>query len=228
MQEDIANLVHPVFTYGLNLKAQLDRGESPDLEIEQAALKGFLLNESEAKRWVDYGGEGVLGAAEARGGEAGRRPSEHFLGIRYALVCWLDEIFVLDSPWGERWNERKLEVALYGTNDRAWKFWEQARRAEARSGSDALEVFFLCVMLGFRGELREEPAKLQAWLAATQHRLSKSQTQEWTAPPELDPPTNVPPLYARDRLRHVFMAAGLLLLLLIPFVAFFIVQQLGR
>ena len=72
-----------------------------------------------------------------------------FLGVRYGLTCWLDELFILYSPWERLWNERKLEASLYGTNDRAWRFWEQARLAESRAGSSALEVFYLCVILGF-------------------------------------------------------------------------------
>src|SRR5689334_16971706 len=147
MQESIAQLVHPVFGYGLQLKERLARGEALTFEIEQAALKGMLLSEIEARRWADFGGEGDQ-AGRGRGGQ-------QFLGIRYALVCWLDEVFIRDSPWSARWNERKLEVALSGTNDREGKFWEQAKLTEARSGSDAIEVFFLCVMLGFRGEVVE-------------------------------------------------------------------------
>ena len=66
------------------------------------------------------------------------------------MVCWLDELFLVDSAWDARWNESKLELALYGTNDRAWHFWEQARLADTRPGTEALSAFFLCVMLGFR------------------------------------------------------------------------------
>ena len=42
---------------------------------------------------------------------------------------WLDELFILYSSWESAWNERKLEGSLYGSNDRAWRFWEQARIA---------------------------------------------------------------------------------------------------
>src|SRR6266852_5305509 len=104
MREEIANLVHPVFVYGLRLKERLDLGES---------------------------------GSAARMSMGGRRSPEVFLGIRYALACWLDEVFILDSPWGRIWNERKIEEALYGTNDRAWFFWEQAQHAANRTGVDA-------------------------------------------------------------------------------------------
>ena len=156
----------------------------------------------------------------------GRRPGQ-FLGTRYALVCWLDELFTLDSPWAAEWNERKLEVALYGTNDRAWKFWEQARQAEARPEDNALEVFFLCVMLGFTGELREELSQLRTWVTATQSRLTKVRGREWAPPAELDPPTHVPPLHGPERLRRMLLVGGVALLAIVPILVFFIVQHIA-
>src|SRR5262245_34708680 len=124
MRKEIADLVYPVFTYALRVKEQLARGDSPTLSREQAGPKGLLKSESEARRWSDYSGEQSVGASIA-----GRGSPSSFLGIRYALVCWLDEIFILDSPWRREWNEKKLETELYGTNERNEKFWEQAKRA---------------------------------------------------------------------------------------------------
>ncbi len=153
MQSQLANLVHPVISYGLDLQARLKSGARPNLEHEQTILKDLLLSEFEARRWTDYGGDfGRGGEPSVSHRAVGQRIGNHFLGVRYALVGWLDELFTCDSPWAALWNEQKLEVELYGTNDRAWKFWEQARLAQARPGSEALEVMFLCVMLGFRGE----------------------------------------------------------------------------
>src|SRR5207237_236794 len=110
MREEIANLVHPVLAYGLRLKGRLDRGEEANLETEQATLRGLLLSEGEARRWADFGGEAPTERTISPPAEDGVRRPERFLGVRYALACWLDEIFVLDSPWGQEWNERKLEV----------------------------------------------------------------------------------------------------------------------
>src|SRR5262245_6770081 len=106
MRKEIADLVYPVFSYALRVKEQLARGESPSLSREQAALKGLLKSDNEARRWSDYSGEHSVSTSVAG------RGSSAFLGIRYALVCWLDEIFILDSPWRQEWNENKLETAL--------------------------------------------------------------------------------------------------------------------
>ena len=223
MQDTISSLVHPILAYGLDLKGRLDRGESPTIEIEQAALKGLLLSEVESRRYAAFGGD-----VEKVGDESRGRGSQTFLGIRYALTCWLDELFIVDSPWSKAWNERKLEVAFYGTNDRAWKFWVQARLAEGRPGIDALEVFFLCVMLGFRGELREEPERLRAWAAAAQTQVARGHGQKWPVPPELEPASNVPPLHGADRLRRFTVVAFVFLLVLIPVSTLFVQSLVGK
>ncbi len=217
MREELANLVHPVLTAGLGLKERLDRGELPALEAEQAALTGLLLSDRDAARWPDFGGDH---GDETAGGEV-------FLGVRYALVCWLDELFVLDSPWSERWNEHKLEVQLYASNERAWKFWDQARLAAGRPTADALEVFFLCVMLGFSGELGEEPERLREWITATRQQLSQARAREWPTPPAREPVTRVPPLTGRARLRTMLLVAAATLLALVPVVAFVLARQLS-
>jgi len=227
MQEEIADLVYPVLLGGLRLRERLERGEPLDFQVEQAVLRRLLLTESEARRWPEFGGDDP--AAPRNGGYAPTEPgTEAFLGVRYGLTCWLDELFILDSPWHARWNEHKLEMALYGTNDRAWKFWDQAQRAEKRPDSDALEAYFLCAMLGFRGTLAQEPGKLQAWVAAARAHVGRGQGQLWPYPPELEPGTHVPPLRGRARLQRVVLVGGVLLLVLIPFVAYFLIDQFGR
>ena len=172
MQDETAAMVHAVLGRGLALKRRLERGDSPAMANEQAALEQLLHGESEARRYVDLGTD---------------------LDIRYALACWLDEIFVLDPTWGGEWNEHKLEVTLFGTNDRAWMFWEKARRASSRTETDVLEVYYLCAMLGFRGELREDPAKLTAWAAVARGQIEKGPGQDWAAPPGARPARRRPP-----------------------------------
>ncbi|MGL4461427.1 MAG: DotU family type IV/VI secretion system protein, partial [Planctomycetia bacterium] len=180
MRQELSDLVFPVFQAGLRLRRRLVAGETVDIDVEQAALRTLLFTDAEARRVEDFGGGGDLSAGPASlpGAAAAGRPAP-FLGVRYALVCWLDELFILHSPWGREWNERKLEVALYGSNDRAWKFWDQSARAESRPTLDALETFFLCVMLGFGGALGEEADRLSAWVAAARDRIGRASTRAW-------------------------------------------------
>jgi type VI secretion system protein ImpK len=207
MQDEIAEFVHTVIRNGLALKNRLARGEALSLGTEQAGLERLLSRESEARRYADLGTE---------------------MEIRYALVCWLDEIFVLDPVCGPEWNEQKLEAMMFGTNDRAWKFWEKARRAGARSDSDVLEVYYLCVMLGFRGDLLDAPDRLKAWSDVTRAQIEKSQGQAWSSPLELDAPSKVPPLRGLAKLQTMVVRGALLMLILIPLAAFFVVLQFGR
>jgi type VI secretion system protein ImpK len=202
MRDETAGLVHGVIRYGLELKDRLAAGETPALATEQAMLMRLLEGSAEAKGPAD-----PAAAAD----------------VRYALVCWLDELFVVETEWGARWNERKLEVAVFGTNDRAWKFWEQARQATTRNDPDALEVFYLCVQLGFRGELRGEAERLAAWAAVARAQIEQAPGQTWTPPPELDPPSRISPLRGRAQFQKMALRAAVVLLLVIPVTAFFVV-----
>jgi type VI secretion system protein ImpK len=189
MNEDFAKVTYPVITHALELRERLERGDALDIETEQGRLLALLQNEAEARRLPDYGGD------------AG------FLGVRYALTCWIDELFIVYSRWGDQWNKRKLEVTLYGgTSERAWRFWKQADVARSRTGGDALEVFFLCVMLGFRGQYSGDQAKIQSWVDAVRAQVSRG--GEWTAPPDLGMRTNVSPLRGRETLLKKLMTLG--------------------
>src|SRR5262249_48885191 len=108
MRDELADIVYPVVTYALQVRAGLERGDDLDRTAVQPELRTLLKTANEAQRWPEYGGDG-----------------DRYLGIRYGLACWLDEIFILDSPWAAQWEPRHLEESLYGTNERAWKFWFQ-------------------------------------------------------------------------------------------------------
>src|SRR5262245_8295810 len=196
MREELAEAVYPVLTRALKLRDRLRAGESCALEVEQAALTELLERVEKAP-----GAEPVAGDPLAPPDQPEARLD--YLGAGYALTGWLDEVFILDSSWRERWNESKLEVARYGSNDRAWLFWQQAKLAEKRVGVDALEVFYLCAMLGFRGEWADDPAKLAAWVASARQQVARGQGQEWATPPELELPTDVPPRRGRQALRRL-------------------------
>jgi type VI secretion system protein ImpK len=205
MTPAISELVNPVISYALDLKERLDMGEQPDLETEQRQLMDRLRSDGESRRLVDYSGDGSI-----------------FLGARYALTCWIDELFIVYSPWAEVWKERILEVALYGSRDRAWKFWDQveialrrpnAPRASTPPGLDAIETYFLCVMLGFRGKYLENPGKVKEFVEEMRPQVAR--VGAWPSPRELGVATNVHPLSGRAALaRAVSIYGGLSFVLL--------------
>lgn len=222
MNDRCSRLAHPVISYGLALLERVERGASPDLIHEQAILKDMLLTEeSHARTDVseEVGYEGMI---------LPRPANQRFLGIRYALVCWLDELFTTRSAWKEDWNEHKLEVELYGSNDRAWKFWEQARLAQKRATTEALQVFYLCVMLGFRGSFIDQPEQLATWLAASRQRLGQVSERDLATSGESAPQVSAPPLRGAGRLRQMALTAWVTVLVLGPLTAFYVVHRLGQ
>lgn len=223
MRSELAERVYPVLDYALALRRRLRQAEQASLGVEQSVFLGLLGGTSEERAWVDYDGDGT--AALSRGaGPSSDHASTVFLGARYAVVCWLDELFVLDTPWSEHWNEHKLEVALYASNDRAWRFWSQAKLAASRGLVDALEVFYLCAMLGFRGDMRDHSEQLAEWFAVTHQQIRQAQSRRWNAPLDLLPPARVPALRGKRRLRHVLTAAGLSVFLLVPVVTLLLLR----
>lgn len=74
-----------------------------------------------------------------------------------ALVYWIDEVLVT-SRWkfSSDWQNHPLELELYGTRSRAWRFFENAADARSLESLDALEVFALCVANGFQGVYRSD------------------------------------------------------------------------
>lgn len=185
MRDEMANQVYDVLLLGLKLRDRIASGERPHLGTEQAKLKSMLGSASSPPPWgSDNDPNKSVGAEHA---------AREFLGIRYALTCWLDELLI-DAGWRE-WDEHKLESALYRTNIRYSNFWSQARLAEAvSSAAEAQEVFLLCVLLGFRGEMGETPDRLREWVQATRSRVTRHLSKELPPLPEKGPITDVPPL----------------------------------
>ncbi|QEL19437.1 DotU family type IV/VI secretion system protein [Limnoglobus roseus] len=218
MTPELWDVVRRVFITGLQLKERLDRGERPAIGPEQAVLRKLLFPGPAAETWPDFAGDAV------DPGRAGGGPA--FLGLRYALACWLDELFIVYTSWDATWTEVKLEAALYGTNDRAWRFWEQASIVEERPDSAILGVFLQCVALGFRGDYRNAPDRLNRWVDGTKDRVCRP-AANWQPPPYLPPPSGVPPLAGREKLRRMALAAGWVLLLTLPVVAYLAVRQFG-
>ena len=183
----------------------------------------------------------LLGAAEQTGpfGE-GLDPSMSMmeegsagLGMRYALTCWLDEIFVdspmyKPSPWSRAWNDAKIEQDLYRHNLRYEKFWEQARLAESSPHStQMLEIFLLCAFLGFRGRMEEEPQKLKEWTESIRKRVRREYSREPSKLGDRGFVDNVPELTGKQSLDTATRLAGLASLVFVPVLTFLMVKLFG-
>jgi type VI protein secretion system component VasF len=215
MNKPFGRIVYKILGQSLDIKDRLDRGESPNIETVRQQLIALIRSESEGRRFPDYIGDGV------------------FLGARYTLACWVDELFIIhcQPPWADDWKERTLEFELFGTNVAATKFWEQADivlrhpgapRTATQPGLDAVETFFLCTVLGFRGIYFDNLGKLREYVEEMRPMLTRP--SGWQPPRDRGVQTNVSPLVGREMLRRVVgiyggvtLVVGLLLLALYRF-----------
>jgi type VI secretion system protein ImpK len=199
MNDKLAAIVYPVLRAGLSLKDDVLRGvpgnalPEAKLRVRRDEIRGMLKTANEALRDPDYGGDGQV-----------------FNGARYALTVWLDEMFVKDVPVGsvcqEFWTRSLLETALYNMAEGGHAFWEQAEMAERLGHTDALEVYYLCVLLGFRGDRRGQADLVRQWRQEVEAQLNVSNKQWPEEPMSIVPGANEPPpLGARGRLQSAIL-----------------------
>ena len=119
---------------------------------------------------------GSLDAMVSQGRSAGL-PEPELAEARYALVAFIDEQ-VLKSTWAGRteWMSQPLQLLLYREYTAGENFFVRLRSL-LQSGSRplALEVYFLCLALGFRGAygVTGETAAIGQYVEAARRELSK-------------------------------------------------------
>lgn len=150
MTPEFAEAVDPIFMRVLGLLEKIGRDENPSAEDERLHIRGFL------------------DQAKARLGQR-----EDWQLAKYALVVWIDEVLI-DAPWTHRqwWKNHALEVEVFNTRDREKEFYLKAKEAAKLTRKDALEVFCVAVVLGFRGvyrlsDLFDLPPDLESWAKQT-------------------------------------------------------------
>ncbi len=216
MRDDLARPVFDILLLGIKLRERVLAGEKPMLGTEQAKLKAMLGSANTPAPW----------GSESDPTHSIANRDREFLGLRYTLTCWLDEILI-EAGWKE-WDENKLESNLFRTNIRYGNFWQQAHLAEAiPATADALEVFLLCVLLGFRGEYGENPSRLREWVDSTRSRVSRGMNKELAPLPEQTPVSNVPLLLGVEAYRKMTQRLVVGMLFAIPVVVFLIVYKFG-
>jgi type VI secretion system protein ImpK len=164
-----ARAVDPLFLRVVELIERIETGSGISAREERLRLLA-LFDESEA----------VVGAGR------------EWELAKYALVSWIDEMLV-ETLWEGQgwWGNNVLEVELFGTRLCNEQFYIRAQEASTLARRDALEVFYDCVVLGFRGLYREPqlakvlteahglPPTLEAWTkqAAMSIRLGQGRPE---------------------------------------------------
>lgn len=199
MTPEFAEAVDPVFLHVLEMLERISRGERPDPHEERLHIRGWL---DRAERKLGQQVDWDL--------------------AKYGLVSWIDEVLI-DAPWEGRrwWTENALEVELFGTGLANEQFYLKAKEAAALPRRDALEVYYVCVVLGFRGLYRDPlaaaqlaeprglPGDLEAWAKQTSIAIRLKQGR----PPIKDlstPGLGAPPLSGASSLASAVMVGVVL------------------
>jgi type VI protein secretion system component VasF len=70
--------------------------------------------------------------------------------LKRVLIYWADEILTHHMP---EWEDYVLEHEYYGERNRAWKFYVEGENCVPTGSSEAAELFYLAVVLGFTGDI---------------------------------------------------------------------------
>lgn len=205
MDARFATAVDPVFLFALHAIERLDRGMHIDAEQLSFELQQRLES-----------GDAMLGA-ETRWRLA-----------KYALVSWIDEMLINHAWSGSKWwSNHVLEAKLFQSRLCSVRFYEFAQEAAALSERDALQVFYYCVVLGFRGiygatgEINELatgqrlPATLELWRRAVDRQLLHASQNNSAASGEMSIMASIsgaPPNVGRLRVVAWAVAATVLLI----------------
>ena len=129
MQTEFANAVDPIFQAALRLESRIENRD----RIVTADERFILIRKIEE--------------AEAK---LGLR--EEWKLSKYAICGWIDSRLI-EIPWQESgwWKDNCLEKRFFGTRDAHEDFFKKAIEAGSLPNKNALEVFYLAVVLGFRG-----------------------------------------------------------------------------
>ena len=145
----------------------------------------------------------------------------------YAVAATVDDL-VLSTPWGGNsiWNAQSMVATFHRDTWGGERFYELLNRAhnQGEKNRDLLELFYVCLSLGFEGKLRLDPrggAAEHERVRSGLHRLIR----QWRGPvdPELSPHWRGEARAHRAVMATVPMwvvAAGLAVLLLGAFAGF--------
>lgn len=129
MSPAFAAAVDPIFTHVLKLIDQIENGQTLEPNDVNARIRGLL---DQAENQITSASQWDL--------------------AKYALVAWIDDALI-SAEWEGRdwWEQNRLEFALFKTADAFTVFFLKAKDATELPQKDALEVYYVCVVLGFRG-----------------------------------------------------------------------------
>ena len=151
----LAEVYAPCFTLALQLRATDEYG---DAETLRGRIKSLL--EKTRREAVQSG-----------------LPPEDVREAEFALVAFLDET-LLSSDWSQKdsWLARPLQLELFNRYDAGEEFFNRLDGLRANPGlhAEAIEAYYLCMALGFKGQYQlHGQEQLRALIEETQAELAK-------------------------------------------------------
>lgn len=143
MNPEFASVIDPIFSATLQLESRIADKAKVIASDERAGLLRKI-DEAEAK----------LGNIQ------------DWQLSKYALCAWIDAKLI-EAPWNGSgwWKDNCLEVKYFGRRDAHEDFFKRAADANSLSRKDALEVFYIAVVLGFKGFYGDHDASYAASMA---------------------------------------------------------------
>ncbi|OUT55122.1 hypothetical protein SV7mr_40140 [Stieleria bergensis] len=155
MTPRFADAVDPILIHAFSLMERIDAGEDLSVAEEKRTLEGLIQ-------------------------QADQRLQGHCADwplAKYALAAWIDEMLVDAHIWQGQdwWRDNVLEWSLFKSRRCNDLYYVHAKNALGEDSDDALQLIYICVMLGFRGLYRDEkfnrmlidqhglPGDLQSW-----------------------------------------------------------------
>jgi type VI secretion system protein ImpK len=144
----------------------------------------------------------------------------------YAFVAFLDEsVLGSDQQMFAGWASKPLQEEIFGDHTAGEMFFrmleELLQRANDAETIDVLEVYQLCLLLGFRGRYREDPLELERFREALDRRIERWRGRQPLAP-DGGHPREPTPAGPRDPIVRPLAVgvATMLLAVVIAYIAF--------
>jgi len=171
--------------------------------------------------------KGAIGSAEAEATRAGF-PTEDVRLATFAVVALIDEsILNSNNPLFADWPRMPLQEELFGVHTAGEMFFQCIDRLLAKSDAphavDVLEIYDLCLLLGYRGKFSLSGAEsLRAIAASVTEKLQRLRGGPRPLAPHWAPPDDVVQQEASDPWVRALMVGtlGALLVAVLFFVGF--------
>jgi type VI secretion system protein ImpK len=203
----LALALQEAFTVAVRLRS--NRQVAANADAFRAQIKQLLSTTDRDARRMGYEGEYVRLAV-------------------YAFIAFLDES-VLNSgqPMFAGWPQQPLQEEIFGDHVAGENFFRTLADLLARQDSedlaDVLEVYLLCLLLGFRGKYTTNPGALHGVTVAVQDKLRRIRGGPFPISPAWSLPTNETVPKSRDP-----WIPRLLTALAISFVLFLVLHVIAR